>query len=121
MLHLTRSRSDIHRQDVGLLQFLRAALIQNVEVTDGCDLVAPELDTDRIRRAKAEQINESAAHGIFTNGFNEWRSLESHRIKTFGQFERANRVAGSERKPQIGESGGNLGALLQCARSRRSE
>jgi hypothetical protein len=69
----TRARAtrQVDRQDVDALQLTGAALIENVELTDGNDLIAPQLDAYGFRCPEAEQIEDAAAHGVFTDGFDE--------------------------------------------------
>jgi hypothetical protein len=47
-------RSHIDRQHICTLELLRAALVENIEMADRRDLIAPELDSNRVGRAEAE-------------------------------------------------------------------
>src|SRR5690606_19594152 len=53
--------AQVDGQDVDLLQRAGRALVEHVEAADRGDLVTPHLDTHRLGRAEAEQVEDPAA------------------------------------------------------------
>jgi hypothetical protein len=111
-------RREVDRQDVDALQLARRALIENVELADRRDLVAPEFETHGLGRAEAEEVEDAAAQRVLADGLDQRRALEAESPRAARRARHAHLRAGLEREPQLGQAGRHLGALLQRAGGR---
>jgi hypothetical protein len=94
----------------------RRALVEDVELPDRDDLVAPELDADGLRRAEAEQVEDAAAHGVLADRLDEAARSKPMASSCSREVGQAELVADGERQAQVGQAGRDVGELLQGAR-----
>src|SRR5690606_20285296 len=66
--------AQVDGQDVDLLQRAGRALVEHVEAADRGDLVTPHLDTHRLGRAEAEQVEDPAAQRVLANALDQRRT-----------------------------------------------
>ena len=102
----------VHRQDVHPVERGGGALIEDVEAADGADLVAPELQPDRVLGAEAEQVDDAAPHRELAHLLHEPRLLEAHGLQPLGQLGGADLLPHPEGEPERGEGVGDVLPLL---------
>jgi hypothetical protein len=75
------SRPQVDGQDVDPLELAGRALVQDVELADRRELIAPEFEADRIRRTEPEQVDDAAAHGELPDALDQRSPLEAHALQ----------------------------------------
>src|SRR5689334_3291256 len=93
----------------------RRSLGKQIEMTELGNLVAPELETHRLRHAEAVDVEYSPAHTELGDVFDHWDALEADRFEVRGEVFGSTGIAFSQLESGGRECARQLCSLEQCA------
>jgi hypothetical protein len=104
---------EVHGQDVGLADLAHGSLIEDVEGSEGDDLVSPKLNPDRLARPNREQIENPPSHGELPDLLHQGHPFEAPDLQGCREGLKIDGVTDAYAQAEAGQRGGKGHTLLK--------
>ena len=114
---LVQQRLGRRHQSEGV-RLVGRSLVGGIEQSKAVDLIAEEVEPERLLRARREQVDQRPAHGIFAMFRHRIRSLVAERVQLFDQGLALDPIAHGHAPSELADPEGRQRPLSRRARGR---